>query len=127
MNVVDSSAWLEYFTGTPLGAKFADVIENTEELIVPSITIFEVYKKILNERGENAALKAAGSMRMGTVVDLTTDLALSAAHISKERRFPMADSIILATARAEDATLWTLDSDFKGVPDVRYFAKKSRN
>ena len=123
MNVIDSSAWLEFVAGTSVGGRFAKVIEKTQDLIVPSITIYEVFKKVLIERGEDLALTIIAHMRLGKVIDLDADLALRAAELSAQRKLPMADSIVLATAQAHRATLWTLDRDFKGMDGVRYFAK----
>lgn len=124
MNVVDSSGWLEYFVGGPNAKKFLPPLKDTEALIIPVITIYEVFKVVLREAGENAALQAVTAMRKGTVVDLTSRLAISASKLSLEHGLPMADSIILATARLYDAQVWTQDVDFKDLPNVRYFAKK---
>ena len=123
MNVVDSSGWLEYFTDGPNAAAFAKPIHATALLIVPSVSLFEVFKRVMTQRGEDVALEAAAMMRQGRVVPLDDALALEAARLSVERRLPMADSIILATARAHRATLWTQDADFKDLQDVRYFTK----
>lgn len=124
MNVVDSSAWLEYFADGPNTSFFATTIEETEKLIVPSLTIFEVFKRVLQQRDENDAIQAIAVMQQGDVVDLDASLALSAARLSVETKLPMADSVILATAREYDATLWTQDSDFEGLEKVKY--KKRR-
>ena len=120
MNVVDSSAWLEYFGDGPNAGEFADAISETERLIVPSITLFEVFKRIRVQRDLASALYAVAQMRHGRVVDLGANLAISAAELSTESGLPMADSIILATARAEDATLWSQDADFEGMEGVEY-------
>lgn len=124
MNVVDSSGWLEYFADGPNADFFAPAIENTDELLVPSISIYEVFKRILQQRGEDAALKAIVAMQQGAVVDLDATLALSAALISDEKKIPMADSIILATARAKNATIWTQDADFMGMTNVQFVPKQ---
>lgn len=124
MNVVDSSGWLEYFADAPNADFFAAEIENPPELIVPSISIYEVFKRVLGQRGEGPALQAVAVMRQGAVVDLDAALALHAAKISTKLRLPMADSVILATARAHDAVLWTQDSDFQGIDSVRYIEKR---
>lgn len=124
MNVVDSSGWLEYFADAPNADFFAAEIENPPELIVPSISIYEVFKRVLGQRGEGPALQAVAVMRQGAVVDLDAALALHAAKISTTLRLPMADSVILATARAHDAVLWTQDSDFQGIESVRYIEKR---
>lgn len=123
MNVVDSSGWLEYFTDGPNAGAFSRPIQATGTLIVPSISLFEVFKRVMTQRGEDVALEAAAMMRQGRVVPLDDALALEAARLSVEQRLPMADSIILATARAHRATLWTQDADFKDLQDVRYLVK----
>ena len=124
MNVVDSSGWLEYFAAGPNAAFFEDAIESTGDLIVPTVSVYEVFKKVLLERGESEALRAIGFMQLGTVIDLTSSIALSAAKISAELKIPMADSIMLATAREFGAVLWTQDIDFKGLEGVEYVGKK---
>jgi len=125
VNVVDSSGWLEYFAGGPNANFFAKPIEATAELVVPSLSLYEVFKKIAQQRGEGDALQAVAVMQQGRVVDLSSTLALSAAKVSMQLSIPMADSVILATARAADAVLWTQDADFASVPGVRYVARKS--
>ena len=124
MNVVDSSAWLEYLSDGPGAEYFAAPLEDTGNLIVPTICIYEVFKAVLKQRGEDAALETVALMKQGTTINLTDDLALQAAKISLEYKIPMADSIILATARAHEAVLWTQDQDFKDLKDVNYFPKK---
>lgn len=123
MNVVDSSGWLEYFAEGPNADFFAAAIEETVELIVPSISMYEVFKRILQQRDENAALIAIATMSQGQVIALDIALALSAAKLSSETKLPMADSIILATAHAYNATLWTQDSDLN-LEGVKYVEKK---
>jgi toxin FitB len=123
MNVVDSSGWLEYFSDGPNADFFAPAIERLDELVVPAITIYEVYKRVLVQRTEADAIRAVAQMQQGAVVDLDSRLAVGAARLSVEARLPMADSIILATARLHDATLWTQDADFEGLPGVRYIVK----
>jgi toxin FitB len=124
MNVVDSSAWLEYFTGGPNAEYFAKAIEAVGSLLVPSITIYEVFKKVLLEKGEEAALQVVAQMKTGHLVELEEDLAIDAARLSVAHKIPMADSLILATARAHDAWVWTQDDDIKGLIKVNYRAKK---
>jgi predicted nucleic acid-binding protein len=124
MNVVDSSGWLEYFADGPNADFFAPVVENIPELVVPSISIYEVFKRVLQQRDEGDALQAVALMQQGIVVDLDTAVALNAAKLSLEFRLPMADSIMLATARAHSATLWSQDSDFKGIAGVEYVEKR---
>ncbi|HMP76406.1 MAG TPA: type II toxin-antitoxin system VapC family toxin [Kiritimatiellia bacterium] len=124
MNVVDSSAWLEYFAGGPNADYFAKAIEDVGSLVVPSITIYEVFKKVLLEKGEESALQVAAQMKTGHLVEIEEDLAIDAARLSVAHKLPMADSLILATARSHDAWLWTQDDDFKGLDKVNYRAKK---
>ena len=120
MNVVDSSGWLEYFSDGPNATFFADAVETIDDLIVPTISLYEVFKRVLQQRGENDALEAVALIMQGEVVALDTTLALSAAKLSADLRLPMADSIILATARSEGAVLWTQDAHFKDLEGVRY-------
>ena len=123
MNVIDSSGWLEYFADAPNADFFSPAIESFSELVVPSISIYEVFKKVLQQRDESAALQAIAVMLQGLVVDLDASLALSAAQTSIELGLPMADSVILATSRAHEAILWTQDSDFAGMDGVKYIEK----
>jgi len=124
MNVVDSSGWLEYFGQGSNGEFFAPVIRASAQLVVPTISMYEVYKRISLQRDEEEALSAIAWMTVGLVADLTQEIALTAADLSVEHQLPMADSIILATARAHNATLWTQDEHFKDLPDVKYVEKK---
>ena len=124
MNIVDSSGWLAYFTDEPNAKHFLTPLNDTDSLVVPTVTIYEVFKVVLRESSENEALQAAVAMRKGTVVDLTSLLAIAASKLSLEHNLPMADSIILATAKEFEATIWTQDSDFKNIDDVKYFPKK---
>jgi toxin FitB len=123
MNIVDSCGWLEYFADGPNAEFFAAPIEATEELVVPAISLYEVFKRVLQQRGEAAALKAVALMQQGTVVDLSAPLAIDAARISHDLKLPMADSIMLGASRAIDATLWTQDADFRDIAGVRYVAR----
>lgn len=125
MNVVDSSGWLEYLADGPNAEFFAAAIEAVDELVVPALSLYEVFKRIAVQRDEQSALEAIAWMRQGRVVPLTADLAVEAARLSVELRLPMADSVMLASARANDATLWTQDADFDGLDGVRYVVKPS--
>ena len=124
MNVVDSSAWLEYFADGSNAGFFAPAIEATEKLIVPSIVLLEVFKRLLQQRSEGEALQAAATLQQGKVVDLDSAVALLAAKIGVTIKLPLADSVILATARRFDATIWTQDEDFDGLPGVKYRSKR---
>lgn len=125
MNVIDSSAWLEYFADGPNAGYFAPAIQNTGDLIVPTITLLEVFKRVYQQRGEGPALQAVALMQHGHVADLDSPLALAAAHASADEKLPLADSVVLATARRFEATLWTQDADFAGLPNVRFRPKQS--
>ena len=120
MIVVDSSGWLEYAGEGNNASLFAPLVENTSELIVPSICITEVFKRLARQRDEATAFKVLSAMQLGRIVDLDLNIALMAARIGLETGLPLADSIILATARTNRATLWTQDADFKGIPGVKY-------
>ena len=123
MNVVDSSAWLEYFANGPNASFFTPPIEDLERLIVPSVTIYEVFKRVLQQREEGQALQAVATMQQGAVVDLDERLALNAARISVDLKMPMADSIILASGYLHGATVWTQDADFKNVKGAKYIPR----
>lgn len=126
MNVVDSSAWLAYFAGEKNSGFFAEAIEDTELLIVPVICIYEVFKVVLREKGEDDALQAISAMQQGVVVNLDSDLALEAAVVGYEEKLAFADSVIYAVAKRHDATVWTQDEHFSGRANVRYKAKPRR-
>ena len=124
MNIVDSSGWLEYFADGPNASLFSRPLERTADLVVPTITIYEVFKVVLRQCNESDALQSVALMQQGSVVDLTSNIAILAAKMSIDHRLPMADSIILATAQVFKATIWTQDSDFNGIDGVQYIAKK---
>lgn len=123
MNVVDSSGWLEFLADGPNADAFAEPLLKPEILLVPVVSIYEVFKKVLLERDETTALQVVALMMQGRLVDLNADLALTAAKLSIEQRLPMADSLILSTSRQHGATLWTQDKDFADLDGVRYFPK----
>ena len=124
MNVVDSSGWLEYLGGGKNAEFFAPAIHDTDHLVVPTICTYEVFKRTIMQRGEQEALRAIGVMSLGNMVELSRQLAMNAAQISLDCKLAMADSIILATARFANATLWTQDEHFKDLPDVKYIEKQ---
>lgn len=124
MNLVDSCGWLEYFASGPNANFFAPAIENTSKLLVPTVCLYEVFKKVLSERNEDTALQTVAMMQQGNVIDLDTSIALLGAKISHEKKLPMADGLILATTYKSDAILWTQDADFKGIDGVNYKAKR---
>jgi predicted nucleic acid-binding protein len=122
MNVVDSAGWLEYFANGKNAGFFAPAIESPARLVVPTLSLLEVFKRILQQRGDAPALQAVALMHQGRIVDLDATLALAAARLGALERLPLADSVMLATARACGATLWTQDADFEGRPGVRCVA-----
>lgn len=124
MNVVDSSGWLEYLADAPNADFFAPAIQRTRSLLVPSICLLEVFKRVHQQRGEGAALQAVALMEQGSVIDLNESIALSAAKFGIEYGLPLADSVVFATARHHGARVWTQDSDFEGLPDVRFTPKR---
>jgi len=124
MNIVDSSGWLAFFADEPNAKHFLLPLKDTSILVVPTVSIYEVFKVILRESGEDKALQSIAAMQAGLVADLTARLALEASKLSLIHSLPMADSIILATAKAFEATIWTQDADFEKIPGVRYFPKK---
>jgi toxin FitB len=124
MNIVDSSGWLEYFADGENAAFFAPAIEDSRNLLVPVISVYEVFKRVLLEYGIDVAELRIADLYKGQQIDLTSSLALSAAQLSVEYKLPMADSLILATARVHEAVLWTQDEHFKDLPGVRYIIKK---
>lgn len=123
-NLVDSSGWIEYFENGGNAAFFAPIIESADALIVPTICIYEVFRRINLVQGEDAAVRAIGFMVTGTVVELSQPIAISAAKISSQYKLAMADSLILSTAREQGATLWTQDKHFKNIPGVQYIEGK---
>lgn len=123
MNIIDSSGWLEYFADGPNASFFSRPLQKTVDLIVPTITIYEVFKVVLRQRNESDALQSIALMQQGSIVDLTSSISILAAKVSIDHHLPMADSIIFATAQVHKATIWTQDSDFKGIDGVRYIAK----
>lgn len=125
MNVVDSSAWLEYFADGPNADFFARPIEKPKDLLVPSITVLEVFKRVMQQRDEGSALQCVAVMQQGQIVELDASLALRAASLGLRHELPLADSVVYATAQAGQATVWTQDSDFDGLPGVKYRAKRA--
>lgn len=123
MNLLDSSGWLEYFADGAGADNFVQALKDIDRLIVPSVCLYEVFKIVLRERNENDALQAIALMQQGKVIEMDSQIAIQAAKISIDYKLPMADSIILATSQAYDATIWTQDADFKDIPGVKYFQK----
>lgn len=124
MNLVDSSGWLEYLADGKNADSFTDPLLDIKNLIVPTISIYEIFKVVLREKSENDALQSVAIMKQGTVVDLTLKISIQAAKFSLENKIPMADSIIYITGQIYNATIWTQDDDFMNLPNVKYFPKK---
>lgn len=124
MNLVDSSAWLEFFLDTPNASHFAATIQKTSELVVSPLNYYEVYRKVLQEFGPDEAKRAIGFLIQGKTIEISTSIALEAAELAITYHLHMADSILLATANSVEATFWTLDSHFKDIPGVKYFEKE---
>ncbi len=120
MNLVDSCGWLEYFADGPGAGFYAPALEDIERLLVPTICLYEVFKRVLQQRGEDSAIEAVAAMQRGKVVALDESVALTAARLSHDSKLPMADAVILATAHIHEATIWTQDSHFDGIEGVRY-------
>ena len=124
LQVVDSSGWIELFvTNGPQAERFLEALDDEKSLIVPAITVFEVFKWILREHSEAQAIQAIALMQRGKVVDFDSSIAIAAAQLSHALRLPMADSIILTTARQHQARLFSMDADFKGLADVELILK----
>ena len=126
MIVVDSSGWIEFFTGGPNARRYGRYLKRLSELVTPTIVLYEVYKLIKCERTEEEALLAVAQIQKTRVVSLSESLALAAADASLELRLAMADAIVYATARAEGAELVTGDKDLRGLPGVTYLPKAAR-
>ncbi len=124
MNVVDSSAWLEYLADGPNASFFAPAIEAVDELLVPAVVVYEVFRRVLQQRGEDAALQAVALLHQGEIVDVDSALALFAARLGAEHKFPLADSLVYAAARLRGGLLWTQDADFKELAEVRFRPKR---
>ena len=123
MNVVDTSGWLDYFAGGRNSKKFSAPIKAIDKLVVPTICIYELSKIILRESDENHLLQALAAIQKGEVVALTPLISTAAARVSVKYKLPMAGSIIYTTARQFNATVWTQDIDFKGLPNANYLPK----
>src|SRR5205814_1017054 len=122
--VVDSSGWVEYFADGTNASVFAEAVEETTSLLIPTISFYEVYKRIIEQKDESCALQAVATMRQGHVLDLDISTAILAGKLSLQFKLPMADSVILASTRLHHAILWTQDSDFEGIENVKYIPKK---
>jgi len=123
MNLVDSSGWLEYLSDGKNADSFSTPLNDIENVIVPTICVYEIFKVVLREKGENEALQAVALMKQGNIVDLSFEISIQAARFSIDNKIPMADSIIYTTGKIYNAIIWTQDDDFKNLPGVKYFRK----
>lgn len=123
MNLVDTSGWLEYFADTAQARHFATAIEDTRKLLVPSVVLYEVFKKVSLTLDEGRAFAAVAQLKQGKVVDVDETVALYAGKLSIEHKLPMADAFIYATALLNKATVFTQGAHFERLPQVKYFAK----
>ena len=123
MHIVDTSGWLEYFADSPQARHFAAAVEDTEHLLVPAVIVHEVFKKVALAFDENRALQAIGQLKQGRVVNVDEAIAIYAGKLSLEKKLPMADALIYATAVLHDATVYTQDAHFEGLAQVRYFRR----
>jgi len=124
MNLVDTSGWLEFLADGPNAEYFKVLIQDEAHLVIPTICLYEIFKVTLAREGEDKAIRVAGNMSFGRIVDLNRETALAAAQLSIQRKLSMADSIILATAQSLEAVLWTQDEHFKDIPGVRFIENK---
>lgn len=124
MNMVDSSGWIEYFFSEPNASFFTPPIEDVDNLLVPVICLYEVFKKVNSVADEAKALQIVAQMKQGRVIDVTEEIALRASLISLKHKLPMADSLILSASLVHSALLWTQDEHFDGMPGVKYRLKK---
>ena len=124
MIVIDSSGWIEFFADGPHADEFASRMRNPATVLTPTIAIYEVYKWIKRERSEEEALQAVAAMKRTRILELTEELALTAADLSLAHGLAMADSMMLAAARMSNAELVTTDAGFRGIDGVAIFSKK---
>jgi predicted nucleic acid-binding protein len=126
LKLVDSSGWIEFFTGGPLADRYEPLLKDENEVVTPTIVLYEVYKLVKRERSEEEALQVIAVMERTKIIDLTDTIALAAADLALEHGLAMADAVVYATARAEGVPLVTSDGDFAGLPNVTYYGKKLR-
>ena len=118
--LMDSSGWIEFFTGGPLAERYAAYLTPRHDIITPTIVLYEVYKKIKREKGEETALLFTGRLSATHVVQLTESIAYLAADFSMRHGLAMADAIVYATAKDQEADVVTGDTDLKDLPGVVY-------
>ena len=123
MNVVDSSGWVEYFQDSPRADLFALAIEQRDQLLVPTIALFEVHKVLSRKLPAELVERCLGVMRLGRVLDLTDRRAIAASKVASQHRLAMADAAMYSMALEHGATFWTQDADYSGLNGVQFFAK----
>ena len=123
MNIVDSSGWMAYLINEESAEIFAPIIQDTANLLVSSISLYEVYKKLTTKIDERLAINGIVLMKQVNVIPVTEEIALNAAKLSIEKKIPMADSIIYTTGILNNATVWTQDCDFINLPNVKFIKK----
>lgn len=121
MHIVDTSGWLEYFADSPQAGHFAAAVEDAEHLLVPAIVVYEVFKKVALDFDEGRALQAVALLKHGRIVDVDEAIAIYAGRLSLEKKLPMADALMYATAIQHGATVYTQDAHFEGLAGVRFF------
>ena len=126
MNVVDSSGWIEFFLAGANGPVFKPVIERREQLLVPTIALFEVHKILSRSLPEDMVDRCLNVMRLGRVLDLNDRRAVAASQVARQHRLALADAAMYSMAQEHSANLWTQDVDYDGLPGVRYFAKTKK-
>jgi predicted nucleic acid-binding protein len=126
LKVIDSSGWLEFFTDGPLADEYADHLKDLSQIVTPMIVLYEVYKRVKRERGEDEALIAVAQLRKTQIVALTDTIALRAADLSLEYKLAMADAMVYATGLLRDMVVVSSDDDFKDLPGVIYLPKPTK-
>lgn len=124
MNVVDSSGWIEYLTDSKRADLFAMPIEQRDQLLVPTIALFEVHKILSRSLSEDLVDRCLNVMRLGRVLDLTDRRAVAASKVARQHRLALADAAMYSMAQEHSASFWTQDVDYDGLPGVRYFGKQ---
>lgn len=122
-NVVDSSGWIEFFMAGTNGPVFKPVIEQRQTLLVPTIALFEVHKVLSRQLPPEVVTACLDVMRLGRVLDITAARAVAGADVSLRHKLAMGDALMYSLAQEHNATFWTQDADYQGLPGVQFFAK----
>lgn len=118
MILVDSCGWIEFLVDGEKAGEYAKYFQNTKEIVTPTIVVYEVFKKVLKERGEEAAIMVAAQMSGTRVIELSESLSLIAANLSIKHKLPMADAIVYATAKFLGCQVATSDKHFKDLENA---------